>query len=723
MEEFFEVFDYYITYPKINRLIRTILLLLVTVGLGILMFVWFNTPMSVKFFPKYDPNCILYDNDGGPKKENFEAYVTMMSGKRVSVPVTGISYTQDEDTRDYYVTTSIADMVRTIRVTPIKVADVKAEYTGTDLRYGTQPSADNVQITVTYDDGHTKTLEKNAFTGALPNRIQEYTEVALSTAYGDTTLVLAPATITDLSIKYDVPDVCEGDLFDKRKVSADVRMDDGFERSLPNIEVYADDGMVIHGEQNIRVNTPYGEGTLVIKPYPLIDQTVEYTDVIFEGDILDPAKLVVTQTFDNGTADHFVRRTQRWSTDGMSSQKIEASRGMSFSIITTADTTEFTPTIVELDHVEMVQKDGAPLLVGTVPNPDYFIIRYSDGSSVDVYVEDVIKDGYSWENEANEGENWYSFDYNGHNYHFVTYGIKELPVKTAVGTFSDEFASSELNYISDNMYVAIISGTDGNTTYKLAHVVVNTPAQVKAGLSNDTYGGERETLTAAAKRKPEWIVGINASVFDYETGGLDRSIAKSIIKNGEIMPDSEEMCSGMETYLTSGAVFGSPYEGTSSEDLVNRGVTDTFASRDLVLIADGVPMNESVFSEAAPRTAIGMVRPGEYYLYVASGDGYSGGATYGQVRAVMWEHGCVYARCLDGGSSSVMVFKGDLVNTPAAGVERAVADYIYFVDVPADHTLSTYEYFSGIDGVEQRMDYTLSDEPGILDDEGNVIIG
>lgn len=717
MEEFFETLDYYVTYPKINKMIRTVLLSVLMVAMAILFVSWFNTPRSLTFYPKHGVDYLLYDNDGGPKSSNFVVSLMTMSGQTKTVSNPPITYVQDEDTRDYYVTTNVAGMVRTIRVVPIKVVDVSASYTDPNFRYGSNPQAEYVKITVTYADGRTKELDKNSFKGSLPQHVKEYTEVELTTIYGKTMLVLSPATIKDLVITYDVDDVCDGDVFDKRKVYAEVYMDDGFSRNIPNIEVYADDGMVLNGETSIRVNTSYGEGTLVIKPYPLIEQTVEYTGTLFDGDILDPNKLIVTQVFDNGTEEHLVRRSTKWTVGESNNQRVSVSPDTPIIIKTTVDSTSFTPNVVSVDSVEMVQKNGAPLFAGDAPDPDYLTINYSDGTSTDVRFRDVDSSDSRWNEPAVKGVNNYSFVYLTKQYNVSVVAIDALPVKTAVETLQDELANAADSYVSDNMFVTIESGTDGSAVYKLAHVIVNTPGQVKAGLSNGVYGGERETPSAAAKRTSDWVIGINASVFDYDTGGIDRSIASAIIKDGVAMEDSQETASGMETYLDKNGVFGSTHSGDTIDMLLHSGVTDTFASRDVVLIDNGMLVNQNVFSEAGPRTAIGMVKPGEYYLYVASGDGYSGGATYDQVRRILWDHGCVYARCLDGGSSAAMVFKGELVNVPAAGVERAVADYIYFTDVPEGQVLTTSDYFKAYD-VEQYSEYSTDDFGPVDDDYG-----
>lgn len=67
-----------------------------------------------------------------------------------------------------------------------------------------------------------------------------------------------------------------------------------------------------------------------------------------------------------------------------------------------------------------------------------------------------------------------------------------------------------------------------------------------------------------------------------------------------------------------------------------------------------------------PRTAIGYTKAGTLIMVTIDGrkKGVSEGATMGELAKIMWELGCYNAMNLDGGSSTQMVYKGRLVNTP-----------------------------------------------------------
>ncbi len=67
-----------------------------------------------------------------------------------------------------------------------------------------------------------------------------------------------------------------------------------------------------------------------------------------------------------------------------------------------------------------------------------------------------------------------------------------------------------------------------------------------------------------------------------------------------------------------------------------------------------------------PRTAIGYSRAGTLILVTVDGrkEGVSEGATMPELAGIMWELGAYNAMNLDGGSSTQMIYNGELVNTP-----------------------------------------------------------
>ncbi len=252
-----------------------------------------------------------------------------------------------------------------------------------------------------------------------------------------------------------------------------------------------------------------------------------------------------------------------------------------------------------------------------------------------------------------------------HKYSLLTSALKK------------EVGNSLYSYVSSNIVVTIRRYQTANSYYYLTHVVTKSASQIHSGLSYGTFGGTRETPTHASKRLG-WVVGINGSNFKYSNGQPDNTHATLCIKNSSIKYGIRT--NGQEICLKKDGTLFSPAAGVTGLSLLKQGVTDTWSCGDTLLISNGKGVNYGIQSQQYryPRTAIGMVKPCEYYMITAGSGNYKGGMTYTEVRSVLLEHGCTFGKCMDGGGSSALVFKNQLINTPATGSERAVADFLYF---------------------------------------------
>ena len=82
-----------------------------------------------------------------------------------------------------------------------------------------------------------------------------------------------------------------------------------------------------------------------------------------------------------------------------------------------------------------------------------------------------------------------------------------------------------------------------------------------------------------------------------------------------------------------------------------------------------------------PRTAIGQRADGAVLMLVIDGrQMHSVGCSFGDVRDVMIDFGAVNACNLDGGSSTVMYYNGEYVNSPssASGTSRTLPNAFLF---------------------------------------------
>lgn len=261
--------------------------------------------------------------------------------------------------------------------------------------------------------------------------------------------------------------------------------------------------------------------------------------------------------------------------------------------------------------------------------------------------------------------------------------IQKRTAKTGQGfeqkvlDFSDEYDEAEKKYKSDKILVTESEHSTGTGKYLLTHVVIKKPSQIKYILSNDDWGGVREYPTAVAERTGAVVV-TNGSYFSYDTG--NPACAGVFISNGEIMQEGET--NGREVCLTKDGEVFSPEAGISAAELLEDGVLSNWGTADPLLIADGEnkDLSTTTHNYPYPRTAIGMVEPGEYYIVTAGMSNYNGGLEYAELQEIFDLLGCTYARSLDGGGSASLVIEGDLLNTPAAGEERPVVDFLAFTE-------------------------------------------
>ena len=233
--------------------------------------------------------------------------------------------------------------------------------------------------------------------------------------------------------------------------------------------------------------------------------------------------------------------------------------------------------------------------------------------------------------------------------------------------------------LSGLMATSLPAGADADKTgtYLLTHIIVNDGSQLRAGLSYGTFGGTREKPSAASVRE-DWVVGTNGSYFSYEDG--QPYCAGLFIKNGEWKRGTET--DGGEFCLTADGRLFTPDVGLTTSDLLAMGVTDVFGTLLPVLIKNGGKCSDgtATYNASYPRTGWGMVAPGEYYIITASDGSYNNGMSLEAMQDIFYALGCVEARALDGGGSSSLVLNDTLLNSPAAGSERPVVDFLYVVD-------------------------------------------
>ena len=190
--------------------------------------------------------------------------------------------------------------------------------------------------------------------------------------------------------------------------------------------------------------------------------------------------------------------------------------------------------------------------------------------------------------------------------------------------------------------VQLIDIAEGTCKGKL--LIVSDPKQVILGTS-DEFVRQPGLLLTDMVAKYDGIAGINAGGFNDENGSGNGGIPQGlVITNGENV----------------GAMSGNAAVEQGVQWAVSFITHDGLASS---LIINGEVQQQNLGGGVNPRTALGQRADGALLLLVLDGRSINTlGATMEDVVNIMLEYGAVNAGNLDGGSSSVMVYDGEIIN-------------------------------------------------------------
>lgn len=217
-------------------------------------------------------------------------------------------------------------------------------------------------------------------------------------------------------------------------------------------------------------------------------------------------------------------------------------------------------------------------------------------------------------------------------------------------------------------------------TYRGKLMIVKDPSRVFVA-TLDKYGETENGITLKNFiRKYDAIGGVNAGGFidpqGTGTGGMPDGL---VIGNGQVMwgeMDKHHRCVigfDKDNILHVGNFSG-------AEALEKNIVSAVSFAPGPILVVNGKPMNEKedLGGGLNPRTAIGQRSDGAILLLVVDGrQVQSLGATYDDLVDIMMAHGAVNAANLDGGSSTRMMYNGEVLNDSASIIgERTLPNCI-----------------------------------------------
>ena len=238
---------------------------------------------------------------------------------------------------------------------------------------------------------------------------------------------------------------------------------------------------------------------------------------------------------------------------------------------------------------------------------------------------------------------------------------------TVIGSYSDS-----------NISITLKEYREYDSAIYVADVTVSDVSYLKTALASNTYGRNITDTTSDMANDNNAILAINGDYYGARQIGY-------VIRNGSLYRNSSGnrdalaiMKNGEFRFVTEGE--------TSAETLLENGALQVF-SFGPVLLQDGsisVTENDEVGMAMAsnPRTAIGYLGKNHYVFVVSDGrTSESAGLSLYELASFMKSLGVVDAYNLDGGGSSTMVFKGEVINTPTtnghSSEERAVSDILY----------------------------------------------
>lgn len=216
------------------------------------------------------------------------------------------------------------------------------------------------------------------------------------------------------------------------------------------------------------------------------------------------------------------------------------------------------------------------------------------------------------------------------------------------------------NTICNNDTISIIN-IEGNTF--VGYIIkIENPARVSLVSADNDQGALLEEIV----KKNNAIGGINASGYkELDFQGIADGIS---IINGVMVTSCDDTSHQVVGLNENNKLVIGKF---TTEEVNNQNFTWAVDAGPLLIVNGNKIEMTSTAGGIAPRTAIGQTKEGAILLLVIDGRQISSvGASLYDVQHVLFENGAVDALNLDGGSSSSMVYEGELVNSPCRGEEQ-----------------------------------------------------
>ncbi len=260
-------------------------------------------------------------------------------------------------------------------------------------------------------------------------------------------------------------------------------------------------------------------------------------------------------------------------------------------------------------------------------------------------------------------------------------GIEEEPIK------EKEVVQNIENIEIKHSTSTEIERYDINTDRYNAYILeIKNPLKIKVAMTK--YLGKTGQKTSEMARDNNAIAAINGGAFVDKSNdgtlyaGTGAIPGGFVISGGKLLyPQMTDLNSKNKENVIAFTKEGQLVVGSHSYDeLMDMNVQEGMCFRPPNIIINGVKQIKDKMAEGLnPRTAIGQKEDGTVIFLVIDGRKISNpGASLYDVQEIMASRGAVNAAALDGGYSSTMYYKDEVINSPNAwDGERSVATAFY----------------------------------------------
>ncbi len=206
-------------------------------------------------------------------------------------------------------------------------------------------------------------------------------------------------------------------------------------------------------------------------------------------------------------------------------------------------------------------------------------------------------------------------------------------------------------------------------TYRGKLMIVKDPSRVFVGTIEQFHEGNGMVVADIATRY-DAIGGINGGEFvdmgSYAYSGMP---VGGVISQGEVKAGNLNTVYNLTGFTNENKLVIGKMTLQEALDMGMRDAVHTVHTTGPFLVLNGEPLtvpDTSVYGGGKnPRTAIGQRADGAVLLLVIDGrQAQSIGATFKEMTYIMLEYGAVNASCMDGGTSTQMVYEGEVINKP-----------------------------------------------------------